>query len=90
MQHSTHNHTPTRTTTTTPTKEALDGPGREQPENNTPRVSPQDPTVCQALRRSEENRALFLFSMNWYLCSTQPHTVPAGPQRDQPVSVRIV
>src|ERR1700754_1666014 len=32
MQHSTHNHTPTPPTTTTPTSRALDGPGQEQPE----------------------------------------------------------
>jgi hypothetical protein len=54
MQHSTHNHTPThhnhhhthpRTHDTE--RDALDGPGQEQPETTPTRVSPQDPTVCQ-------------------------------------------
>ena len=81
MQHSTHNHTPTHHDHhhTHPhhrpkagdTRDALDGPGQEQPENNThTQVSPQDPTACRTRNHPEgQPRISKIYSE---LCSTQP------------------
>jgi hypothetical protein len=50
MQHSTHNHTPTHTSHHhTHTQECVRRPSRGPEETPHKRVSPQDPTVCQAL-----------------------------------------
>jgi hypothetical protein len=76
MQHSTHNHTPTRTdhhhTHTHPPRsdrDALDDPDQEQPKEHTTRVSPQDPTACRTpeTRKAPDNHE------SATLRSTQPH-----------------
>src|ERR1700754_4129181 len=68
MQHSTHNHTPTPPTTTTPTSRALDGPGQEQPEKTPTGVS-SGPNSVPNPRNHTGSRT----TMNRSLCSTQPH-----------------
>src|SRR5689334_8727055 len=70
MQHSTHNHTPTPRTTTTPTRtshrDALDGPGQEQPyQRTTPTRCLLRTQQCAKLQRSSGTAVV--------LCSTQPH-----------------
>src|SRR6478735_1678443 len=56
-------------------RQALDGPGQEQPEKTTRtnRVSSQDPTVCRTT--TCPNRSL---------CSTQPHPPALIPTTEDP------
>ena len=84
MQHSTHNHTPTHHnhhhthphTIFRVSRDALDGPGQEQPRKNTHRVSSQDPTVCELIAGEPAS--------DWQPYVFHPATPTPRPAQHQP------